>query len=428
MLSHRNLLAAIALNVIAIAVATAAPITYQGQLQRDGSAFTGTADIEFLLYDDAIAGSIIAGPVFVDNVNVANGLFQVELDFGAGAFDGNPRFLSIAVDGTTLSPRQAITAAPVAQFALDGNPGPAGEQGPAGPPGPPGETGPAGDSGPVGPPGPAGPEGAPGPAGPAGDPGQAGPQGDTGPAGPQGDPGPTGPPGATGPTGPQGDTGPTGPQGETGPAGPLGATGPTGDTGPIGPRGFTGPKGDQGDRGPQGIQGPQGPAGPQLGFLQVRDASAPSDNTRNFAVTNGRLALLNSFSLDRSPDISFSNSNNYTVFFISTSGVYEFSYSVVWGAEDASPDIRNFTTFIVRSGVGSAACQLDVLEDATDGFAPTAVDMIPDDRFWYSVSSSEILTVGAGECFALKAYESGDPQSNNEAEMIFGTVSIKRLQ
>jgi len=37
MLSSKNLLAAIALNVIAIAVATAAPITYQGQLQRDGA-------------------------------------------------------------------------------------------------------------------------------------------------------------------------------------------------------------------------------------------------------------------------------------------------------------------------------------------------------------------------------------------------------
>jgi hypothetical protein len=146
----------------------AAPITYQGQLQNAGDPVDGTVDLQFRLYDDPTGGSQVGSTVTLDDWPVSDGLFQAELDFGAGVFDGSPRYLDIQVDGTTLAPRQAIQTTPVAQFALDGNEGPQGPEGP---------TGPQGPSGPEGPQGPAGPQGAQGPAGPQGPQGVQGPEG-----------------------------------------------------------------------------------------------------------------------------------------------------------------------------------------------------------------------------------------------------------
>ena len=173
----------IALAVPVTAAAQQSGITYQGQLQQAGTPFTGLADLEFSLYDALTDGNPVAGPITRTDVPVEDGLFQVQLDFGPGAFGAVVRFLEIRVDGTTLAPRQAVQPSPMALFALDGN------EGPAGPPGP---------QGPSGPEGPAGPQGV---------------QGDTGPAGPEG------PQGIQGDTGPQGPAGPQGPQGERGPTG-----------------------------------------------------------------------------------------------------------------------------------------------------------------------------------------------------------------
>ncbi|MDQ7014442.1 MAG: tail fiber domain-containing protein [Planctomycetota bacterium] len=115
------------------------------------------------------------------------------LNFGPGAFNAEARFIEIDIRSpagsgsfTTLATRQPVTAAPVALYALDGNPGP------EGPPGPQGDQGPQGPQGPQGDTGPTGPEGPDGPTGPQG------PDGPTGPQGPQGNTGPQGPPGADG--------------------------------------------------------------------------------------------------------------------------------------------------------------------------------------------------------------------------------------
>ena len=200
-------------------------ISYQGRLDQAGSPFTGSADLEFRLYDQQAGGTPVGPVVSRPDWPVESGLFQVELDFGANAFDGSNRYLEVRINGTALSPRQMITATPVARFALAGNEGP---QGPPGPQGPQGPQGPAG---------PSGPEGA---------------QGPTGPEGPQGNDGPPGADGPAGPKGPQGATGPSGPQGAQGPQGPQGPAGAQGPAGPVGPPG------------PQGPQGPQGPIGDTL--------------------------------------------------------------------------------------------------------------------------------------------------------------------
>ena len=93
--------------------------TYQGLLQQAGSPFTGMADLEFSLYDNLTTGTRVAGPITRPDVPVQDGLFQVELDFGPGAFGADVRFLEIRVDGTTLSPRQRVQASSVALFAFE---------------------------------------------------------------------------------------------------------------------------------------------------------------------------------------------------------------------------------------------------------------------------------------------------------------------
>ncbi len=243
--------------------------TYQGELKFGGVAVNAPADFRFRLYDAPSFGTQVGPQITLDNAALAGGRFTASLNFGTSAFGTAKRWLEIDVrlpagsgSYTTLAPRQPVTAAPVALFAMSGN------QGPQGPTGPPGPTGPAGPQGPQGATGLTGPQGAAGPTGPQGAQGAPGPTGPAGPAGPQGAAGPPGPQGAQGEVGPQGPAGPVGSAGPVGPAGPAGSTGPAGpqgpqgEVGPAGPRGEPGPQGPAGPIGPVGAQGPQGEIGP----------------------------------------------------------------------------------------------------------------------------------------------------------------------
>lgn len=120
--------------------------TYQGSLELSGNAFTGLANFEFRLWDDSIAGSQVAAPITRNGVPVEDGVFTVDLDFGA-VFGTDQRWLQIIVNGQLLTPRQPVTPAPMAIYALSGLPGP---QGPAGPEGPQGPQGQQGSEGPPG--------------------------------------------------------------------------------------------------------------------------------------------------------------------------------------------------------------------------------------------------------------------------------------
>jgi len=210
---------------------------YQGQLTQSSQLATGTYDWRVVLFDAQTTGSQV-GPANTNlGVAVVGGLFTTTLDFGPGAFLGSPRWMELAVrpaglgDFTVLTPRQAISAVPYAQFALT----PAGAAGPAGPEGPAGPAGlrwlgawnestaytaldgvmfdgsswiarsrnvavkpvrgsaiwellaAQGDVGPAGPPGPAGKAGADGIQGPPGPPGPQGIQGIQGIQGPPGE-------------------------------------------------------------------------------------------------------------------------------------------------------------------------------------------------------------------------------------------------
>ena len=100
--------------------------TYQGRLNADGGAANGQYDFEFRLFAAETNGTALAGPTSASGMTVTNGAFLAVIDFGSGAFTGEPRWLEIAVqcsacDGlpVTLSPRQALTATPQALFALN---------------------------------------------------------------------------------------------------------------------------------------------------------------------------------------------------------------------------------------------------------------------------------------------------------------------
>ncbi|HXF68556.1 MAG TPA: hypothetical protein VNK89_02010, partial [Thermoflexus sp.] len=98
--------------------------TYQGQLKSGGSPVNGNCDFQFSLWDAASGGTQVGTTQTRTGVAVSGGYFTIpDLDFGAGAFQGDARWLEVAVrcpagggSYTTLSPRQALTAAPYALY------------------------------------------------------------------------------------------------------------------------------------------------------------------------------------------------------------------------------------------------------------------------------------------------------------------------
>jgi hypothetical protein len=99
--------------------------TYQGRLNDGGSPATGNYDLTFTLFNSAILTTpVIAGPATNSAVAVTNGLFTVQLNFGASIFTGTNYWLEIGVrtNGSlsafnTLTPRQPLTPTPYAIFA-----------------------------------------------------------------------------------------------------------------------------------------------------------------------------------------------------------------------------------------------------------------------------------------------------------------------
>ena len=101
-------------------------ITYQGRLSDGGTSANGTYDLQFKLYDAVTLGNLQGSPntVTKTGVVVTNGIFTVQLDFGASGFPGADRFLDIGVKHpadstyTPLAPRQQLTATPYAIHSL----------------------------------------------------------------------------------------------------------------------------------------------------------------------------------------------------------------------------------------------------------------------------------------------------------------------
>jgi hypothetical protein len=110
--------------------------TYQGYLQKAGQPVNDTCDLKFSLWDGPDPndpGHQQVGQTLIfdgqggnpDPIEVMDGLFTIRLDFGPDIFNGDGRWLEIAVKGSTdqdystLLPRQELTPTPYA-LALPG--------------------------------------------------------------------------------------------------------------------------------------------------------------------------------------------------------------------------------------------------------------------------------------------------------------------
>ena len=101
--------------------------TYQGQLDNNGSPFTGSCDFTFTMWNAATNGNPVGDSESKPGTPVTNGVFSVQLNesgqFTTGAFNGSQRWLDIAVKcGSDHNPtdlgRQLLDTAPYASYAL----------------------------------------------------------------------------------------------------------------------------------------------------------------------------------------------------------------------------------------------------------------------------------------------------------------------
>ena len=112
---HQFVVASIVTLAFSVGIAFAGgstALTYQGRLLDAGEPANGTFSVDFGLWDDPFVGSQIGSTVTFISLPISDGLFTVEIDFGANAFENSGRWLEISVDGVPLTPRQPITRAP----------------------------------------------------------------------------------------------------------------------------------------------------------------------------------------------------------------------------------------------------------------------------------------------------------------------------
>lgn len=114
----------LSLFIAAGVAAQSTQFNYQGSINASGTPANGTYDFEFVLFDALNAGNQVGPTLPRNNVVVTNGIFAIQLDFGA-SFPGAARFLEIRVRPTgqpgltILTPRQPIDSSPYAIRSLD---------------------------------------------------------------------------------------------------------------------------------------------------------------------------------------------------------------------------------------------------------------------------------------------------------------------
>ncbi len=107
------------LTLLAAVPARAQPFTYQGHLSDATGPVAGSVDLRFRLYRSATGTQQVGTQVLAPATQVDEGTFTTTLDFGSVLSSDEERWIEIEVRQssdlyTTLSPRQRITAAPIA--------------------------------------------------------------------------------------------------------------------------------------------------------------------------------------------------------------------------------------------------------------------------------------------------------------------------
>jgi hypothetical protein len=98
--------------------------SYQGYLTYNGQPANGDYDFKFSLWEDSGGVTQVGSDITADDQTVSNGYFTVVLDFGAGRFQGDKRWLKIEVRPgsetgayNAITPLQELTATPYALYA-----------------------------------------------------------------------------------------------------------------------------------------------------------------------------------------------------------------------------------------------------------------------------------------------------------------------
>jgi hypothetical protein len=100
--------------------------TYQGMLMDVNEPADGEYDFQFKLYDAPNGGVQQGSTIDVNDLDIIDGYFTVELDFGSGVFDGDARWLEMGIRPgdsndpnafVTPSPRQEVTPTPYSLYA-----------------------------------------------------------------------------------------------------------------------------------------------------------------------------------------------------------------------------------------------------------------------------------------------------------------------
>jgi trimeric autotransporter adhesin len=117
---NRNLLSAALVTAMLLGAGPlgAATFSYHGTLQDSGKPAEGNYDIELTLYSAPSGGSVIGGPLVMQNVPVHKGSFNTEADFGPLAKSFSQAYVGVSVrakgqsDFTSLDTRAGISASP----------------------------------------------------------------------------------------------------------------------------------------------------------------------------------------------------------------------------------------------------------------------------------------------------------------------------
>lgn len=113
------------LAALASVPASAQSISYQGRFADNGAIPVGNYEIRFRLFNQAEGGQTVGGTLIrlIDLSADDAGVFSfLDLDFGTGVFNGQPRWIEVAVRRLgeafeVLSPRQPVSPTPYAIFA-----------------------------------------------------------------------------------------------------------------------------------------------------------------------------------------------------------------------------------------------------------------------------------------------------------------------
>lgn len=106
---------------------TQTSFTYQGVLEKDGTAISGNANVRFTLHAGAVSAIVdppLAGPITKSFSGLEQGLFTTDLDFGTAVFAQQELWLGLEVESppgsgyAAITPRTRLAIVPIAGRAL----------------------------------------------------------------------------------------------------------------------------------------------------------------------------------------------------------------------------------------------------------------------------------------------------------------------